>query len=270
MKISIGGFSFFNTMNEGKMDTFGYLESSKYRYNLNTVDLWNGTFQDLRQNIFKLPDDAYIQKVREALDEKEMTVINLAVDGAHLWDADPDRRQMLFGNAVAYLKIAETLGAKTVRIDTGDKQSEPLTEEQFEYTVKHFQELSARASDLGIIVGPENHMGTSKSPHYLKRVAEAVDHRSFGILLHMGRWSEDEEIGDSLVAPWVYHTHFDGRTVASDRAEKLVRTLTEAGYDGYWGIEYNAPGNQYLEMEWAIASVKRILTQVSAAPAATI
>ncbi|MEK8127632.1 TIM barrel protein [Paenibacillus filicis] len=262
MKISIGGYSFCNTMKEGKMDTFGYLESSKYRYNLSTVDLWNGTFPGVMEDIFKVPDEAYIHKLRQALDEKDMTVVNIAVDGAHLWDADPDRRKMLYDNAVAYLGYSAILGAKTVRIDTGDKTSEPATEEQVEYVIKHFHELSVRAADLGLIVGPENHMGSSKSPHYLKKVAEGVNHPNFGILLHMGRWSEDEEIGDSLVAPWVYHTHFDGRTAGTEQGEQLVRTLLDAGYDGYWGIEYNAPGNQYLEMEWAIASVKRTLAKV--------
>lgn len=259
MNICIGGYSFCNTINAGKMDTFGYLESSKYRYRLDAVDLWNGTFPDCRPDIFRLPDDAYIQKLREALDEKEMSVINIAVDGAHLWDADPDRRTMLYGNAIAYLHIARRLGAKSVRIDTGDKQSEPLTEEQFDYTVRQFRDLSRRAAELGLTVGPENHMGASRSPHYLKRVAEAVDHPSFGILLHMGRWAEDEASGDSIVAPWVYHTHFDGKTAASDKAKSLVRTLLDAGYAGYWGIEYNASEDQYAEMAWAIASVQRIL-----------
>ncbi|MDQ6419637.1 TIM barrel protein [Paenibacillus sp. LHD-117] len=259
MKISIGGYSFNNTMNEGKMDTFGYLESSKYRYGLDTVDLWNGTFDKARQDIFTLPDEAYIRKLREAIDEKGMKVVNIAVDGAHLWDADQDRRKMLYGNAVAYMRIADTLGASSVRIDTGDKSSEPETEEQVDYNISKFLELSKLAADLGMMVGPENHMGSAKNPHYLKKIAEGVNHPNFGILLHMGRWSADEEIGDSLVAPWVYHTHFDGKTVASGKGEQLVRTLFDAGYDGYWGIEYNAPGNQYLEMEWAIASAKRVL-----------
>jgi len=262
MKISIGGFSFFNTMRQGKMDTFGYLESSKYRYGLDAVDLWNGTFDGSRQDIFSLPDEDYILKLRDAINEREMKVINIAVDGAHLWDADPDRRKMLFGNAVAYLKIADTLGATSIRIDTGDQKSDPETEEQFEYTVKKFQELSKAASDLGLIIGPENHMGSSKSPHYLKKVVEAVNAPNFGVLIHMGRWSVDEEIGDKILAPYAYHTHFDGRTVATDRGESLVNTLLEAGYDGYWGIEYNSPDNQYTEMEWAIACVKKILYKV--------
>lgn len=262
MKISIGGFSFFNMMNEGKMDTFGYLETCKYRYGLSTVDLWNGTFADTSQSVWKLADDSHIRKIREALDEKEMTVINIAVDGAHLWDEEPDKRKLLYENALAHLRAAHILGAKSVRIDAGDKQSADPSEEQFEYTVTRYKEYCRIAEEYGFMIGPENHMGSSQDPHYLKRVAEAVDHPNFGILLHMDRWAYDAENGDRIVVPWVYHTHFDGRTVGSFRAEALVKTLVDAGYDGYWAIEYNAPKDQYLEMEWALAAAKRVLRNV--------
>lgn len=46
MNISIGGYSFYNTFLEGKMDVFGYLETVKYRYRMDAVDLWNGFFID--------------------------------------------------------------------------------------------------------------------------------------------------------------------------------------------------------------------------------
>ncbi|RXZ83882.1 sugar phosphate isomerase/epimerase [Paenibacillaceae bacterium] len=259
MKICIGGFSFFNTMNTGKMDTFGYLETSKYRYNLKEVDLWNGTFAGCREDIFRLPEEDYIRKLREALDEKEMKVINIAIDGAHFWDEDPEKRKMLYSNALAYLQVAKTLGAQSLRVDTGDKNSSTDSEEQFEYIVTQFQDYARKAADLGLIVGPENHMGASKNPYFLKKVAEAVDQPNFGLLIHMGRWSEGEDEGDRLLAPWAYHTHFDGRTAGTPQGLELVKTLQDAGYNGYWGIEYNAPENQYAEMEWAIASVKRTL-----------
>ena len=42
MNISIGGYSFYNTFLDGKMDVFGYLETVKYRYRMDAVDLWNG------------------------------------------------------------------------------------------------------------------------------------------------------------------------------------------------------------------------------------
>ena len=81
MNISIGGYSFYNTFLEGKMDVFGYLETVKYRYRMDAVDLWNGFFIDRSDSVYKLADKSYIRKIREALDEKEMRVVNFAVDG---------------------------------------------------------------------------------------------------------------------------------------------------------------------------------------------
>jgi len=33
----------------------------------------------------------------------------------------------------------------------------------------------------------------------------------------------------------------------------------ENGFDGYWRIEYNADKNQYVEIEWILGTVKRLL-----------
>ncbi|WP_339293139.1 TIM barrel protein [Paenibacillus sp. FSL W8-0187] len=265
MNISIGGYSFYNTFLDGKMDVFGYLETVKYRYRMDAVDLWNGFFIDRSDSVYKLADKSYIRKIREALDEKEMRVVNFAVDGAHLWDPDPDIRQRLYENALVHLDAAEILGAETVRIDTGGsyKESEPVTYEQFEYTVKRYREYADRAADGGYTIGPENHMGASLLPREMKRLAEEVQHPAFGFLLHLGRWKADEAEGDEMVAPWTVHTHFDAKTAVHPEAEEKVRSLLAGGYKGYWGVEYNAPGNQYVEMERIIGAVKRIVSNAS-------
>ena len=85
MNISIASYSFHKTIAAGKMDVFGYLESVKYRYRLNTADIWNG--------LMRSTDEGYARKVREAVDEREMDVVNYHVDGVHLWDDDPAKRE---------------------------------------------------------------------------------------------------------------------------------------------------------------------------------
>lgn len=259
MKISLGGYSFCSTLNEGKMDIFGYLESVKYRYHLDTVDLWNGFFAKLDEDQTTLNSEDDIKKIREALDEREMTVVNHAVDGAHLWDPDPEKRERLYQNALDHLKASEMLGARTVRIDVGGQDVNHMSDEQFDYVVSRYREYCERAAEHGYMVGPENHFGPAVNPHFLKRIAEAVNHPNFGILLHINRWKVDQAEGNKIVAPWVNHTHFDAATVTSDNAVQVVRTLVDAGYDGYWAVEHNGPGNQYIEVEWAIAAVKRVM-----------
>jgi Sugar phosphate isomerases/epimerases len=262
VNVSIGGYSFNNMYLEGKMDVFGYLETVKYRYKLDVADLWNGFFIDRNTGpIYRLADESYIRKIREALDEKEMAVVNFAVDGAHLWDPDPETRKRLHDNALVHLRASVILGAKTVRIDTGGSyhDRETMTEEQFEYTVRTYREFAQFASDNGFLIGPENHMGASLLPREMKRIAEAVDHPAFGFLVHLGRWKADQEEGDKLVAPWAYHTHFDEKTAVSGDALNTIATLKDAGYKGYWGIEYNAPKRQYLETERLLGMVKKLL-----------
>ncbi|MFX3631953.1 MAG: sugar phosphate isomerase/epimerase family protein [Candidatus Pristimantibacillus sp.] len=262
MNISIGSYSFNNMYLEGKMDVFGYLETVKYRYGLDVADLWNGFFIDRGSKpVMKLVEESYIHKIKEALDEKELRVINFAIDGAHLWDPDPDMRKHLYDNALLHLRASVILGAETVRIDTGGTYTEfqTMSDEQFEYTVSRYREFSDFAANNGFRIGPENHMGASLLPREMKRLAEAVDHPAFGFLVHLGRWRADQEEGDRLVAPWAYHTHFDADTAVSDQAIETIRTMKQAGYKGYWGIEHNAPRNQYIETERLIGMVKKLL-----------
>ncbi len=62
------------------MDLFGYLEACRYRYHLGAADIWNGMVAST--------DEDYLLGVREALDERELELANLCVDGAHIWEDD--------------------------------------------------------------------------------------------------------------------------------------------------------------------------------------
>ncbi|MFC5650477.1 sugar phosphate isomerase/epimerase family protein [Paenibacillus solisilvae] len=261
MKASLGGFSFYQLFSEGEMDIFGYLETVKHRYRLNAVDLWNAFFTDRSVPLWKLASDDHLRKIKKSLDEKQLTVANLIVDRAHLWDPDPGERDQLHRNALEHLHAAHLLGARTVRIDANRGPGE-LTEEQFEYTVLRYREYAQLAADYGFTVGPENHTGISLDPRWMRKVAEAVDHPGFGILLHIGRWNDTDEPGDLLVAPWVNHVHLDARTLASAKAEAAVKALADSGYEGYWAVEYNAPSDPFIEIEWALATMNRLLAAV--------
>jgi sugar phosphate isomerase/epimerase len=253
MKISVASYSFNGLLREKKMDIFGYLETVRYRYHLNTADIWNGMLIST--------EDDYLYKIKEAMDEKELDLVNLCVDGAHVWDPNPDERERLYNNALAYLHAAEILGARTVRIDMGG-QSRDMSQEQLEYVVMRYREYAERVQEWGGRVGPENHWGPSLVPANMKRVYEAVNHPSYGMLLHMGHWDEDEENGDRIVAPWTMHTHVDARTSAA--AEEKIKILLDAGYQGFWGVEHHTGKNEYTEVEWQIACVKRALKHLKA------
>jgi sugar phosphate isomerase/epimerase len=246
MKISVASYAFYGLLREGQIDLFGYLESCKYRYHLRTADIWNGMLLST--------EDDYLAKVKAALDERELALANLCVDGAHIWEDDPDVRERHYQNALSSLHAAEVLGAKTIRIDAGVRE-DVFTDEQFDWIVKRFQEYAQRAYDNGYRVGPENHWGAEAIPENMKRICEAVDHPGFGVLLHF-RGNE----GDAVMAPWAMHTHISWEITESCLEESMVM-LRDAGYDGYWGVEHHSGQNEYTEVAIQVARVRDLLSR---------
>ena len=175
MNVSIASYSFHGLLKDNMIDLFGYLESCKYRYHLGAADIWNGMFLST--------SDDYLARVKAALQERELALANLCVDGPHIWEDDPDVREAHYQGALRYMHAAELLGAATLRIDAGVR-AETFTEEQFDWIVKRYREYARRAYANGYKVGPENHWGAEAVPENMQRLCQAVDHPGFGVLLH--------------------------------------------------------------------------------------
>ena len=261
MSISIASFSFHGLINAGMMDVFGYLEACRYRYHLGAADIWNGLL-GRDPNVYLQPE--FLRKVRAGLDERGLVLANYHADGCHPWEDDPAARDRHHALAVRHLEAAEILGARTVRIDTGGRDK-AWTAEQFDHIVRRFKEYAARAADHGYRMGPENHWGAEVGPDNLVKLAQAVDHPGFGVLLHIGRWEGDApEAGDRKIARWVVHTHVDAAT-CNGRLEPAIALLREAGYQGYFDVETGVGKNEYQEVGVLIAQVRRALANLGPA-----
>lgn len=244
MNISIASYAFHGLLSEGKIDLFGYLESCRFRYHLDTADIWNGMFPNLEQD--------FLQKVKKGLDERDLSLVNLCVDGPHIWDDEPAVREAHYREALIYLGAAETLGAKTIRIDAGG-QGDQFTNEQFDLVVKRYREYAQRAYNNGYKVGPENHWGPEVVPDTMVRICQAVDHPGFGVLLHLRGNS-----GDGLIAPWAMHTHIS-YDIVMECLEDCMTLLRGHGYQGCWGVEHHSGKNEYAGVAVQVAQVQRVL-----------
>jgi len=250
MKISIASYAFHGLLGEGKMDVFGYLESVKYRYGLGAADIWNGMLTST--------DEGYLKKIRESMDERELILANLCVDGAHVWEDDPNAREKNYQNALANLRAAEILGAKSIRIDAGGR-GDDFTNEMFDHVVMRFKEYSRRAYDNGYKVGPENHWGPERVPANMKKMYEAVDSPAFGLLLHIGGWSSDDpDSADKIASSWAMHTHISWN-ITETCLEQKMQMLADAKYSGYWSVEHHTGKNEYTEVAIQVAKVQDIL-----------
>ncbi len=252
MKISICSYTFNHLTSSGRMNVFGFLETSKYRYGLQAVEIRNETLESL--------DEAYLAGVKDGLTERELVLACMCVDDAHIWEDDESAREANYQNALAHLRAAEALGARSVRIDAGGGGHDlAWTDEQFDEIVRRYREYAQRAYDNGYKVGPENHWGPETVPANLKRLREAVDSPAFGVLLHAGRWNgNDAEKGDEIVVPWVMHTHLTPK-LGDDALAGTMTMLREAGYEGTYSVEMNA--GRYTEVAVLLARIHDVGAQ---------
>ena len=246
MNISIASYAFHGLVRDGAIDVFGYLESCRYRYDLHTADIWNGMLQSTEMD--------YLKKVKQALVERELTLVNLCVDGPHVWEDDPDRREKHYQGALKWLDAAEYLGAKTLRIDAGVREDN-FTPEQLEGIIARFREYAQRAHDSGFRVGPENHWGAELNPANMRAIYDGVDHPGFGVLLHL----RDNDINTAL-APMAMHTHLSWEITSGD-LEGSLAPLRAAGYQGAWSVEHHSGENEYPEVAVQVAQVRSVLAR---------
>ena len=134
MKLSICSFSFHRLLQAGEQDIFRYITDCR-DFGCTQLDPWNAhlaglgdaeTVQHARSNPWaaQLPpkDDAYLTEVKDAADAAGLPFGCIAVDGAHIYEADVAARQANRALAYRWLEIAAKLGACQIRIDAGKEQ----------------------------------------------------------------------------------------------------------------------------------------------------
>ncbi|GHU72053.1 hypothetical protein FACS1894184_19560 [Clostridia bacterium] len=248
-RISLASYSFHKLLSRGMIDVFGYLEATRYRYGIVNADIWNGFLTSY--------DDDYLKKIREAMDDRGMTLGSLCCDGAHPWADDPDAKKAQDAKAQDCLRAAEILGAKTVRIDAGIREMEP-TQEQMDVVTSAFQSYCKRGEEYGFLIGPENHWGASRRLSFQKELAARVNSPAYGILLHLNNWEladgETLDGNDQAVAKLAVHTHVDYNN--SPRSCEILPALRDAGYTGLWGVEHHTEVDEMRKVELQLAQVR--------------
>jgi len=271
MDISICSYSFHRLLKEGKQDMFKYITDCK-ELGATYLDPWSGHFQapgaeNGQPPLLDNPDHAaYVDKIKQAGQAVGLPFGCIAVDGAHIYEADPEARRANRARASQWLDVVAKLGAPQVRIDSGHR-ADNWPDDVFQTIVDGYTGLIAEARQKGVEVIIENHWGPSKYPENLVKLLEAVD--GLGLLFDTNNWAEGEqEKGWELCAKYASAMHV--KTFSFDEKgddpsvdlRKAINTLREAGYQGVWGIE-SVPrdGDEIEGARKTVALIKRILSE---------
>ena len=251
IKLSVMSYSFHGLHNVGAMDLYGYLYSLKYRYHLDTADIWNGFVESYEED--------EIKKLKEMLGQLDLRAAALCCDQAHVWDKDEKIREENERMARNCLRLAEAVGARFIRIDVGVRE-DVISKEQLRYVTEKYREYCKIAAGFGAWVGPENHWGASRKPEELKKLLKEMKGvPNFGLQLHLGNWDAEDKDGQDLAfVKYARHMHLDFAHCYSLNDGHLEK-LWEAGYEGVWSIEHHSGTNEYANVAFQLANVRRIL-----------
>ena len=255
-RFSIASYSFHGLHKIGAMNIIQYFETVKYRYNMDTADIWNGMLDRF--------DDDYLRLVKQQMDERGLTLVNLCCDGANIWSEADEDRARCEAHAQECLRAAEILGALTVRMDLGIPEA-TASDEQIERSAAQFDAYCQQAARFGAMMGPENHWGASTNVVVMRKLFEGVKASNFGLLLHLGNWRQTEDVDEDKARAYDLefaskamhmHMHYE----ACLDADAQFPALAAAGYKGSWSVESHKGFNEYNNVAFQLAQVKRVLS----------
>ncbi len=114
----------------------------------------------------------------------------------------------------------------------------------------------------------ENHWGASNVPANVLRILHAVP--ELNLLFDSSNWAKGtQEKGWATCPQYAKSVHI--KTRAFDEAgndptsdvPRVIRLLVEAGYDGVWGVESVAPGDEIANAKKSLQLVQRVLAELN-------
>lgn len=171
-----------------------------------------------------------------------------------LCELDEEKRRAGLEVAKKWLTGAATLGARTMRVNTGGPRIAPNATATRDYprndeivkyldkAIQSFKELADFGGKAGVKITIENHWGLSANPMNIRIILEEVNHPFCEATPDFCNWEHEYMLYHALeaLAPFTrttVHAKYWNRWKEVD-VRRCVRILEKAGYKGVYALEY--------------------------------
>ncbi len=266
-KISLAEWSLHKALFAKKIDNLDFPKIAREEYGIEGVEFVNQFFKD------KAHDSAYLKDLKKRAEDVGVTCVLIMIDGEGDMSApDADARNKAVENHKKWVDAAAALGCHAIRINTGNHYSAT----DVAAVAESCGMLTDYGTKNGISIICENHGGPSSDPDALLALMKAVGKPTFGTLPDFGNFAHDKDgkytidIYDALARMMPYAKgasaksyDFDetGKEIKLDYA-RIMKIVTDAGYHGFVGIEYE--GSRLGEPE-GIRATKKLLESLRGA-----
>jgi sugar phosphate isomerase/epimerase len=263
-KISLAEWSLHKALFAKQIDNLDFPKIAREQYGVDGVEFVNQFFKD------KAHDSTYLKELKSRANDVGVACVLIMIDGEGDQDfgsADRSRRDRAVENHKKWVDAAAALGCHAIRINTGHHYSPT----DVGATAEDCSRLTEYGDQHGIKIICENHGGVSSNPDAMVALMKAVKKPTFGTLPDFGNFPREGEHGrytidvyDAIarmmpyakgVSAKSYDFDASGRETSLDYA-RILKIVTDAGYQGFVGIEYE--GDRLSEPE-GIKATKKLL-----------
>jgi sugar phosphate isomerase/epimerase len=199
-------------------------------------------------------DDAYYNGLRHYAFLRGIGISGTAVGNNFALPEGPARDEQI-ASVKGWIDRAAVLGAPHVRVFAGGaKGIDEATARRM--CVSALEECCDYAGSKGVFLGLENHGGIVARAEGMLEIIAAVKSPWFGVNLDTGNFHTEDPYADlARVAPYAVNVQVKVEMRAAGQKEKepadmkrLVRILSDSGYQGYVALEYEAKDDPFKEV----------------------
>jgi len=241
-KISLTEVSLARALMRKEFDHLDFPRIAKSVHGIDAVEFVSRYFKD------KARDPAYLKELKTRASDHGVTCVLIMVEGeGDVSHKDRAERMTAVENHKKWVDAAATLGCHSIRVNTGYNFSAT--------DVAAVAEACSALAEYGeqqkINVICENHGGPSSIPDALLALVKAVNRPRFGTLPDFGNFPKDRhdkymiDVYDAIARLMPYAKGVSAKSLSfrsgwetSLDYPRILKIVTDSGYDGYVGIEY--------------------------------
>lgn len=245
---------------EPKLEHLDFAATAR-QFGIDAVEYVNQFFKD------KAKDKKYLARMKKRAADNGVKSLLIMCDGeGALGDADGYKRREAVENHYKWVEAAKYLGCHSIRVNASSQGS---YDEQLKRAAMGLHSLSEFAAAFDINVLVENHGGLSSDPEWLTAVIKQVNLPNCGTLPDFGNFPAETDHYEAVEKLMPYAKAVSAKSYEFDDHgsetridyHHMMKVVTDAGYDGYVGIEYEG---QRLSEAAGILATKRLLEEVRA------